>query len=61
MDIRRRERAQIENRVSDQLAGAVEGDVATTVALEHFDAARGELLRRRKHVGALAVAAQGQE
>jgi hypothetical protein len=33
--------AQIEDGIADELAGAVEGDVAAAVAFEEFDAALG--------------------
>jgi len=50
--------AEVEDRVADDLAGAVEGHVAAAVAFEQFDAALFQKLGRRDHVRALCVAAQ---
>jgi hypothetical protein len=49
---------QIEDGISDDLAGPVEGDVATAVAFEEFDTALGKEFRRRDHVGCFCIAAQ---
>ena len=38
----RGESAEVEDGIADDLAGAVEGDVAAAVAFEEFDAALGE-------------------
>ena len=49
----RRERAnprEIEDGIADDLAGAVESDVAAAVAFEEFDAALGEEFRGRDYV-----------
>ena len=43
---------QIEDRVADELSGAVVGDVAAATGFEDLDAARGELLGRRHDVSA---------
>ncbi len=52
--------AQIEDGVADELAGAVIGDVAAAVDLVEGDAARGRATRRRREVGAVGVAAEGE-
>src|SRR5579862_1655441 len=40
-----RHAAQVENRISDNLAGPVEGHIAPTVAFENLDTSLGEFLR----------------
>ena len=50
--------AQIEDGIADDLAGAVEGDVAAAVAFEELDAALGEEFGRCDHVGSFRVAAE---
>ena len=53
--------AQVEDGVADDLAGSVEGDVASAVAFEKLDAALGEEFGRSDHVGGFRVAAQGDD
>ena len=52
--------AEIEDRVADQLAGAVVGHVAAAVDLVEGNAAALEQLVRRQNVGTVGVAAQGE-
>ena len=52
------EAAQIEDRIADDLAGAMESDVAAAVAFEEFDAALGEEFGRRDYIGGFGVAAE---
>ena len=52
--------SQIDNRVADNLAGAVVSDVAAAVDLEEFDAQLGQAVAAEQHVFQAAVAAQGQ-
>ena len=59
--VRRWKSAEIEDRIADDLAGTVEGDVATAVTFEEFDAAAVELLGRGKNVGDLGIAAEGDD
>ena len=40
--------AQVEDGVADDLAGAVEGDVAAAIAFEEFNAALGENVREMR-------------
>ncbi len=49
---------EVEDRVADELAGAVEGDVATTLHLVELDAALTEELRRRGEMLVLRRAAE---
>ena len=51
------EAAQVEDGIADDLAGAVEGDVAAAVAFEELDAATGEEFGGGDYVGGLGVAA----
>jgi len=50
--------AQIEDGIADDLAGAMERDVAAAVALEEFDAALGEEFGGCDYVRSFGVAAQ---
>jgi hypothetical protein len=52
--------AEIEDRVADQLAGAVVGHVAAAVDLVEGDAAAFEQLVRCQNVGTVGVTAQGE-
>ena len=52
------EGAQVEDGIADDLAGAVEGDVAAAVAFEEFDAALGEEFGGGDYVGGFGVSAQ---
>ncbi len=47
---------QVEDGVADELAGAVVGDLAAAVGLDHFDAAPRPLGRRQQDVGLGCVA-----
>ncbi len=49
---------EVEDGVADDLAGAVEGDVATAVAFKELDAALGEEFRARDYVGGFRVTAE---
>jgi len=53
--------AEIEDRIADDLAGAVEGDVASAVAFEEFYAALLEEFRRGDYVCRFGIAAQGDD
>ena len=53
----RGESAQIEDGIADDLAGAVEGDVAAAVAFEELDAALGKEFGRSDYVCGFRVAA----
>src|SRR5580658_855450 len=53
--IRRSETAQVKDGITDKLARAVKGHVATTIAIKDFDAAHRELLVRHNHVGSFCV------
>src|SRR5580704_11026018 len=50
--------AQIEDRIADQLAGAVESDVAAAVAFEDFYAALREKFGGSDYVGGFGVATE---
>ena len=52
--------AEIEDGVADELAGTVIGDVAAAIDLVEGDAAGGEQLVGREDVGAVGVAAEGE-
>ena len=49
--------AEVEDGVANNLAGAVEGDVAAAGAFEEFDAALGEEFGGGDYVGGFGVAA----
>jgi hypothetical protein len=49
---------QVENRVGDQLPGAVKGNITTAVTFEKFDAFARELLGRDQHVLLPGIAAE---
>ena len=51
---------QVDDRVADDLAGAVVGDVAAAAGLVHLDAARGQRLGGRENVRSAAVAAHAE-
>ena len=53
--------AQIENGISDKLAGAVESDVAAAITLENFHAALGQQFGRGDDVFLLGVAAESDD
>ena len=53
--------AQVEDGVADELAGAVIGDVAAAIDLVKRDAALGEQFVGGEDVGAVGVAAEGQD
>ena len=55
------EAAQVEDGVADELAGAVVGDVAAAVDLVERDAAAGEEFVGGEDVGAVGVAAEGED
>src|SRR5271165_2647689 len=50
--------AQVEDGIADDLAGAVEGDVAAAVAFEEFNAALGKEFGGGDYVGGFGVAAE---
>jgi len=56
-----RESAEVEDGIADDLAGAVESDVAAAVALEEFDAAPGEEFGRGDDVRGFGVAAESDD
>ena len=51
---------EIDDRVADDLAGPVIGDVAAAPGLEHLDAARGQVVVGRENVRPAAVAAHAE-
>ena len=53
-------RLQIHDRISDDLAGTVVGDVAAASGLVHLDAARRQRFGCREDVTAAAVAAHAE-
>ena len=53
--------AEIEDRVADQLSGAVVGDVAATIDFVQGDTAAGQQVIRCKDVGSAGVAAEGED
>ena len=55
------EAAEVEDGIADELAGAVIGDVAATVDFVEGDAAAGEELVGGQDVGAIGVAAEGED
>ena len=52
--------AQVEDGIADELAGAVVGDVATTIDFVEGDAAAREELIGCEDVGAVCIAAEGE-
>ena len=54
------EAAQVEDGIADELAGAVIGDVAAAVDFMEGDAAASKKLIRCQNVGAVCVAAEGE-
>ena len=53
--------AEIEDRVADQLSGAVVGDVAPAIDFVQGDPAAGQQFIRGKDVGSAGVAAEGED
>lgn len=53
--------AEVEDGVADELAGAVVGDIATAVDFVDSDAAEGEKVTGGEDVGAVGVAAEGED
>ena len=53
------EAAQIKDGIADQLTGAVEGDVAATIAVEELDGLFRQQLLRGQKIFATGVAAEG--
>ena len=51
---------EIDDQVSDDLAGAVIGDVAAPAGFEYADVPRGQFLARGQDVSAAAVAADAE-
>src|SRR5208282_1174804 len=51
------ESAQVKDGIADDLAGAVEGDIAAAVAFEELDAASGKEFGRGNYIGGFCVAA----
>jgi hypothetical protein len=49
---------EIEDRVPDELSGAVEGYVAAAVALEDFHSTQSQLIRRQQNVGCFRIPSQ---
>ena len=52
---------QVQNRVSDNLAGAVIGDIAAAIGVMKFDALTAEEIFGNAQVFALAIAAEGDD
>ena len=53
--------AQVEDGIADDLAGAVEGDVAAAVAFKELNAALGKEFRGGNDIGGFRVSAQGND
>ena len=53
--------AQIEDGIGDELAGAVESNVAAAVALEDFNPALGKEFGRREDIFRFGIAAEGND
>ena len=62
-DVRPEQQAAVreaQDRVRDQLAGPVVGDLAAALHAQHLDPAGGELVGGREHVGVVRLATQRQ-
>jgi hypothetical protein len=52
---------EIDDRIADELAGTMEGDIAAPLDLEQLDATLLEVFRACQHVGVLRRAPQGDD